>query len=360
MLEKKIPLTNWLRTYIHDTRKQAMEDNPSLTADYISIKIGRAKSWLSQIENGRLKSVKSDDLVNTFCIIQGKDINDLYERKAVANLLDDHIMSTTTAIEHDLMDEDGDILDLPEWMVFQHVRGYLRLAGRQTKDYFYKIYNSDIEKIQKDLAREIKYIMNYIVDSFLHAFNDIDSLFSDEVSTRNLYYLLNTCINTYDCSYEEYGLNPLNISDEELSVLKQKLDTDYFLKPKTKAKSLNDYSYNEFDDVVLHFSTEEFMTWKNKPLYLGDDPFPMLINYTTAFSNKENFVNYPDLNNATGLTEQQYLYIIKQVYTQVDALYKKYKSSLRAYDEAMEEIEDCNEKIEQLKTELEKFKKSTT
>ena len=50
-----------------------------ITADYISEQIGRTKSWLSQVENGRLKTVKTVDLTKAFMIIKNTSYEQAYE-----------------------------------------------------------------------------------------------------------------------------------------------------------------------------------------------------------------------------------------------------------------------------------------
>lgn len=71
-LPEKISLINhpYIRLMIRDIRK---ENNHKYTAEELSTKIGKSKSWLAQIENGRLNSISKSDL---FSIM--KEINDIF------------------------------------------------------------------------------------------------------------------------------------------------------------------------------------------------------------------------------------------------------------------------------------------
>lgn len=348
MLEKKIILNERIRDFISEYRKSAMQNNPKLTANYISEQIGRAKSWLSQVENGRLKSAKTQDLVNVFCLLKNRDMTVEHDRKKVEDFLDDQIMFIDVTQRHGLIDEHGNILDFSEMLSFEQARGHLRHAGKNIKLYFYKFLDYTIDDLQKKLKIETNHVLSNIVAWFNRAFNDSSELFSDEVSTRNLFFLMETSIKLYEGNCDYFGLNHLNIKESEIQELKTKLDTDYFLKPRTVIKSLNEYTDSEYNDVVKNFTTEDFMTWKNKQTYIGDDVFPMVINYLSSPSDDDYYEYYPDLNKATGLSEDKYLYIMKQLYVQFDILYKRYKSLLSDY----ESLEDENENLYSENTEL--------
>ena len=351
MLGKKIILNDRIRNYIIDFRKNAMKSNKLLTADYISEQIGRSKSWLSQVENGRLKSVKTNDLVNVFCLLQDINPNSENDRKKVIALLDDQIMYIRTTEQLGLIDANGNAIDLAELLSFNQVRGYLQFAGRNILKHFYKILNCDLSNLQKILESEMRHILSDIVQWFNRAFNDASGLFSDEISARNLFFIMDTSIKLYNGNCDYYGLNPLDIPESDVLLLKKNLDIDFFLKAKTIIKPLNEYTSLEYDDVVKNFSTEEFMTWKNKHTYIGDDPFPMIVNFLSSSSDNNHFEYYEDLNHATGLSEDKYLYIIKQVYTQFDDIYKRYKTLLHSYDDLEAENDELYLQNKQLKGE---------
>lgn len=356
MLQKKINLNDRIRKMISDYRKSAMKQNPLLTADYISEQIGRAKSWLSQVENGRLKSVKTQDLINAFCYIESRDINSKKDRKIVEKFLDDQIMYIQITEKHGIYDSDGNIPDFSEMLSFQSARGHIRYAGENLTKNFYKLLDCSIDTIQLSLKDKINSVINNVVQWYNRAFDDTAELFSDEISTRNLYLLIESSINVYNCNYEYFGLNPLPITTEELQQLKEKLDTDYFIKGKTVVKQLNEYTDNELDEVIKHFSTEEYMTWKNKHTYIGDAPSPMVINFLESPLSDDHFVNYEDINTATGLSETEYLYIIKQLYDQFDVVFKKCKWLFKELESSEDENESLSEENTKLMNELNKLK----
>lgn len=352
MLPKKITLNDRLRKLIIDCRKSAKEQNPLLTADYISEQIGRAKSWLSQIENGRLKSVKTNDLINVFCYLQNRNKDHEEDRIAVAEYLDNEILYIEITQKHGIIDENGNIPDFSEMLSFQSARGHIKYAGENLTEIFHKLQHSSTEEIQIKLKKIINSMYNSVINWLNRAFSDTAELFSDEISTINLYLLIKTSIDIYNGNYEYFGLNPLGISSDELLSLKEKLNTDYFIKAKTELKPLNEYTKYEIDTVISHFSTEEYMTWKNKATYIGDDCFPMVINCLTSRTAEDNFISYEDVNTATGLSEKEYLYLIKQIYTQVDVLYKKCQSLLQDSSSYEDEIEEYISENESLKKEV--------
>lgn len=346
MLGKKVTLNNRLREYIISTRKNAMELDPSLTADNVSIKVGRSKSWLSQVENGRLKSVKTDDLVNVFCILKNRKLNSKLDYQRIKSSLDSQIMYIEATEKNGIYDKDGNVVDFSELIVYDRTRGHLRAAGRGIKNLFEKYTNTDINIIEKNIKVEIHNVTDNIVNWINRAFIDASNLFSDEISTRNLFFMLQTSILIYEEHCDYYALNHLSIEYSDIETLRRKLDTDCFVRPKSTIKPLNEYSLEQFDDVVRHFSAEEFMTWKNKPIYIGYEPFPLTINYIHHPADADNFIQYDDINKATGLSEEMYLYIIKQLYRQADFLYEKYQRLFKEYDRLKDESESYLQQLQ--------------
>ena len=358
MLKNKIILNNRIRNFIINERKFAMKQNPLLTADYISQKIGRSKSWLSQVENGRLKSVKTNDLINAFCIIEDYDLHHEEFRKKVETHLDNKIMYITQTEKLGIYDDDDNILNLSEMIAFNRTRDFLRLVGENITYRFNQLYSKNIDDIKAELKTTTDSINSSIIYWINRAFYDAVELFSDEVSIRNLYTLMETCITIYENHCDYYGLNHLNITNEQLENLKLKLDDSYFVQEKTRVKPINEYTnyFLDFDEVVKNFSTEQFMCWKYKRTYIGNDPFPMVINFIKSGHDTPTYKYYKDICNAKGLSEDEYLYIIKQIYIQVDDLYKKYKTSLITNQHLENKNDELYEKNKKYEEELSKYK----
>ena len=353
MLQYKIVLNNRIRDLIHSSRKEAWKKDKRLTAEFISNEVGHASSWLAQIENGRLKTIKSTDLVDVFCVINGKDKNCAdKDRQHIIEYLDDKIMYINATSKLGIYDDDGNVLDFTEMLSFESARGHIKYAGKKLGPIFFELLNLPLEDIQKDLQSYIRYMFSNVINWFNRAFSDTAELFSDEISTINLFLLIDTSINLYNGHFEYFGLNILPISEREVIQLKEKLNDDYFLKPRTVIKPINEYTFNEFDEVALHFSTEEYMMWKNKRTYIGEDKFPMLIKFQESLSDSGTFKEYADVNTATGLEEQEYLYMMKQLYTQIDILFNKYKILLSNYKEYQEDNELLSAENEELKKRL--------
>ena len=352
MLPTKIQLNNRIRSFIMEERKSIKKQNPLMTADYISEKIGRAKSWLSQIENGRLQSVKKEDLVNAFCFMLGQP------KEYIENYLDDQIQFINITTQHNLIDENGHVQDFSEMISFQQARGHIRYAIENLNEIVDGVQNDSVEQIKASLNKNIKYIYSSVIDWLNRAFNDIDHLFSDEVSLINYYLLIETCVQICKSNCDYFGLNAPKISQEELTQLKNKLSEHFLLKEKTVIKPLDDYSNYELDEVVKHFSTEEYMLWKNKRVYIGDDPFPMLVNYKTKSDmHTDHYIKYDDVNTLSGLSEADYLYLIKQIYYQLDIIYKNYQVSLKNCDDYEDSIDELITENERLKKQLSQLQK---
>lgn len=353
MLGKKIILNNAIRKYVSDMRKSAKERNPEMTADNISIKIGRAQSWLSQVENGRLKSVKTKDLVNAFMIILNKTYEKSYEH------LDNQINDINTQILKGIMDTEGNIIDFSEYLVYSQIRGYLYAATINFNEQTQKLLSSSSEEIKKQLKNISKSWKNLVIDWIIRAFKDTNVLFSnDEVSMINLYSSLENSYHILLKYNEQYGLNKPNISNEELLELKEKLSDTQIVTPRTCIKPINEYSNFEIKDVIQYFSPEEYMTWKNHQTYMGQEPFPMLINYKKKLSDKDHWVFYDDITHQKGLTEEQYLHIINQLCFHFNLIYEYCKHYIESSKEYEEESSEYFEKSKQLQEELKQLKSS--
>lgn len=359
MLKNKIILNNRIRQFIITERKFAQKNqNSLLTADYISEKIGRSKSWLSQVENGRLKTVKTQDLINAFCIIKGHDISSEQSQEEIKDFLDNKIMYITQTSILGIFDDEDNILDISKMISFNRTRDFLYSVENNILIIFNKLYSQNINDIKATLKTTMDSINSGIVYWINRAFYDTADLFSDEISIRNLYTLIETCITIYENQCEYYGLNHLNITNKQLEKLKLKLDTSYILQEQTKVKPINEYTdYTlDFNEVVKNFTTEQFMCWKNKHTYIGDDPFPMVVKYIKSLGdNAPTYKSYKDICQAKGLSEEEYLYIIKQIYNQVDVFYKNYKGLLIDYQHLENENEELYEQNKKYKELLSKY-----
>lgn len=67
-----------IRDYIKTIRKDHIPEGrlDNYSAEEISVQIGKSKGWLSQIENGRLKSISKSDLFKIISLIKGCFIED--------------------------------------------------------------------------------------------------------------------------------------------------------------------------------------------------------------------------------------------------------------------------------------------
>ena len=92
--------------------------------------------------------------------------------------------------------------------------------------------------------------------------------------------------------------------------------------------------------------------------YMGQEPFPMLVNYKKKLSDKDHRVFYDDITHQKGLTEEQYLHIINQLCFHFDLIYKYCKHYIESSKEYEEESNEYFEKAKQLQEELEQLKSS--
>ena len=65
MIEDKIFLRDEERQFILNERKRT-----NYSAEYVSEKIGRSKSWLAQLENGRTKTIRRKDFIDLLCFLR--------------------------------------------------------------------------------------------------------------------------------------------------------------------------------------------------------------------------------------------------------------------------------------------------
>lgn len=350
MLGKKIELNNAIRYFICEQRKNEKNKRPEMTADAISVKVGRTPSWLSQVENGRLKTVKSKDLVKVFCILKNCDYEKSYD------YLDNQILLINAEIKNKIIDSDGNIFDYTDYVIFEEERGHLKYATRRFNDLIIDVLDKSIEDIKSNLKHTIKTWFNLVIYWIKRCFPDSGSLFSDEISLRNLYLIINTSYKILQEHHIYYGLNVPEISIDELNELSSKLDDATILVPKEKFKPLNEYQWYQYPEVVRHYTADDFLTWKNKAIYLGSDPFPLLINYKNSITDPDNIVSYNDITSTTGLSETEYLYIIKQLCYHLDCLFKTCKNSMESEKEYSDESSEYFKECENLKIENNKLK----
>lgn len=345
MLEKKIKLNNAIRKLIYENRKSAKNNRPELSADYISTKIGRSKSWLSQVENGRLQSVKTEDLINVYTLINNTDY------KHAKEYVDDRINFIYAEIKNNITDEDGNIIDFADFLIFQQTRGHLQYATRKFNQYIDELNSKTSLDIKNDLKSTINHWLKSVVYWINKAFPDTDTLFSDEISLINLYLIVESSYKILDKHYDYHGLNAPNITVEDLQALKNKLNDKTVFIPRTEIKPLNEYNGYELDKVIKYYKTEDYLSWKHHGVYLGNEPFPLLVNYRFSPSDRDCFKFYKDITTQSGLSEKQYLHIIKQLCYLLDTIYGNCKAYLNSSIEYEEDVHSLLTKVKQLEEE---------
>ena len=341
MLPEKITLTNAFRKYITETRVSAKEENSLLSADYVSKQIGRSKSWLSQVENGRLKTVKKNDLINVFSFILNQSLS------FTENLLDDELMHENAIIEHGFINENGEVLNHSDLFIFDQIRGHLRFATHSLNKQTKHLLKLSTAEIKENIKKEISAITENVVYWINRAFTNVSQLYTDEISMLNLYIIIETSYRILEDQSQYYAFNPPEISYDDLRELHVKLNDPYVFIDPNPTKPINTYKSSEINEVIKNFSSEEYMMWENKRVYIGEDPLPMLVNFQTLKTLKRNdFHYYKDVTKLHGLEESEYLYIIKQIYIQFETIYQKCQSVMKDLDDLKEEYNILLEKNE--------------
>ena len=350
MLDKKIRLNNAIRNFISEERKFAKKNNPDMTADGISIEIGRTQSWLSQVENGRLKSVKTNDLIKVFSVIRDVDYQN------AKKYLDDEICYINAKIKNGIIDENGKIISHSKYLFFIQIRGHLLHATDLFNDAFSQLLEDSVDDIRLNLTTLVKRWLDNIVYWIKRAFSDVGDLFNDEVSMANLYSIVETSYKILSQNNEHYGVNIPTCTIFQVHSLKEKLNDTHIVRPKTVIKTLNEYTDRDIVKVIQYFSPEDYMKWNNHQTYMGHEPFPMLVNYKESYSDNDCFVLYDDVTHQTGLSEKQYLHIIRQLCFHFDLIYKQCKYYINTSQEYEEESNEYSEKVEQLEKKISDLK----
>ena len=73
MIPNKIKNTPELSNMLIGLRKKNPQNNKILTKEEVSLAMGKGRTWLSQVETGRLKKISSDDFIKFFEIIMNSD-----------------------------------------------------------------------------------------------------------------------------------------------------------------------------------------------------------------------------------------------------------------------------------------------
>lgn len=89
MIPDKIKNTPELSAMISDLRKKYPQNGKIMSKEQVSLAMGKGRTWLSQIETGRLKKVSCEDLIKIFEIIL--DINHSEATEKVEEYYDDII-----------------------------------------------------------------------------------------------------------------------------------------------------------------------------------------------------------------------------------------------------------------------------
>lgn len=71
-----------LSAMISDLRKKHPQNGKIMSKEQVSLAMGKGRTWLSQIETGRLKKISSDDLIKVFEIILDIDHDEATEKVA--------------------------------------------------------------------------------------------------------------------------------------------------------------------------------------------------------------------------------------------------------------------------------------
>lgn len=87
MLPIKIELTKELSVKLRDLRLNNPVDGTVLTAENLSKAIGNNRAWMSQIESGRLKNIKREDLISIYKLLFHLSSNTEAENKAEKDLI---------------------------------------------------------------------------------------------------------------------------------------------------------------------------------------------------------------------------------------------------------------------------------
>ena len=80
MISNKIMNTPELSAMITDIRKKHPKNGKIMSKEQVSLAMGKGRTWLSQIETGRLKKISSENLIEVFEIILDIDHDEATEK----------------------------------------------------------------------------------------------------------------------------------------------------------------------------------------------------------------------------------------------------------------------------------------
>lgn len=83
MEDRNIKISEYLRNYIKNTRK-----SNKLRGDNLSEQIGKGKAYLSQLENGRIKTIRERMLLTVLTAVNGDDITNINYKDAENEYID--------------------------------------------------------------------------------------------------------------------------------------------------------------------------------------------------------------------------------------------------------------------------------
>lgn len=358
MLPQKITLTPYLRKKLQKIRINARRKDKRLRADWISQKIDKSPSWLYQIENGRLKTVKRNDLINVIWAINNPDrfVDGIPKNTALQFEIQQEFAMQVYDLEalvneseylykENLIDSNGNpfgdkVDSFNESLI---VLNGLQMAGRKLWSLITLIINASTEEVAlrlKDFMDSIESIRDLIND----ALKIFDDNFNDEKSLRNLAALIRQYYNLYQSNVSKYCLVELPFDDNIIKLIEKKLDVDYVISQRTIKKSPDEYTEQEIDAFVKCYTAEDYMVWKNKKTYISDNvtqsPIMFKIKEADEFS-PEKYITFDDISNIT--TNPITQFVLKQLYKHFSLFYYKYKSLLESYnelDESYTELEN--------------------
>jgi transcriptional regulator with XRE-family HTH domain len=147
--DKKVNITDGMMTFIANERKKR-----NLTGRQVSDKIGRQQSWIAQIESGRIRSIKQQDLVTLFSAILNVEMqeadnylslhfNNSLEDESQMNLSFSEILKLVDKCINDLASINKSDISLE-----------LKERIKTQLDYQISLYKEELRKLVDEIALE--------------------------------------------------------------------------------------------------------------------------------------------------------------------------------------------------------------
>lgn len=94
MKQNKYILSTHVRNQLRVLRK-----NKCLSAENVSMELGKSKAWIEQIERGKIQSIKQDDLVKLLTIYTNFNNNEILQNGILVNFLYKGVISVEKPIK---------------------------------------------------------------------------------------------------------------------------------------------------------------------------------------------------------------------------------------------------------------------